>query len=177
MAMAEERSRLGRGLAALIGDVGDESAAIDRARGQKRVPIEFLRANPKNPRKQFDEEELENLSSSIREKGILQPILVRPVAGRKGAAVDLNDGLADSQPQPDTGNGGLFMAAGEFGEDLLFLPARDPRPAIPHIQQQMTVFAGGGDADFRLTSRIFHRVFQQIYQHPLKQRAIQVYQH
>jgi ParB family chromosome partitioning protein len=83
MAMAEERSRLGRGLAALIGDVGDESAAIDRARGQKRVPIEFLRANPKNPRKQFDEEELENLSSSIREKGILQPILVRPVAGRK----------------------------------------------------------------------------------------------
>ncbi|MGE0603237.1 MAG: ParB/RepB/Spo0J family partition protein [Xanthobacteraceae bacterium] len=81
--MAEERSRLGRGLAALIGDVGDESAAIDRARGQKRVPIEFLRANPKNPRKQFDEEELENLSSSIREKGILQPILVRPVAGRK----------------------------------------------------------------------------------------------
>ena len=83
MTMAEERSRLGRGLAALIGDVGDESAAIDRARGQKRVPIEFLRANPKNPRKQFDEEELENLSSSIREKGILQPILVRPVAGRK----------------------------------------------------------------------------------------------
>jgi ParB family chromosome partitioning protein len=83
MAMAEERSRLGRGLAALIGDVGDESAAIDRARGQKRVPIEFLRANPKNPRKQFDAEELDNLSSSIREKGILQPILVRPVAGKK----------------------------------------------------------------------------------------------
>lgn len=83
MTMAEERSRLGRGLAALIGDVGDESAAIDRARGQKRVPIEFLRANPKNPRKQFDEEELENLSSSIREKGILQPILVRPIAGKK----------------------------------------------------------------------------------------------
>lgn len=83
MAMAEERSRLGRGLAALIGDVGDESAAIDRARGQKRVPIEFLRANPKNPRKQFDAEELDNLSASIREKGILQPILVRPVAGKK----------------------------------------------------------------------------------------------
>ncbi len=85
MAMAEERSRLGRGLAALIGDVGDESAAIDRARGQKRVPIEFLKANPKNPRKQFDSEELDNLSASIREKGILQPILVRPVAGRKDA--------------------------------------------------------------------------------------------
>lgn len=83
--MAEERSRLGRGLAALIGDVGDESAVIDRARGQRRVPIEYLRANPKNPRKQFDSEELDNLAASIREKGILQPILVRPVGGKKDA--------------------------------------------------------------------------------------------
>mgnify|MGYP001281154585 CR=1 FL=1 len=83
MAMAEERSRLGRGLAALIGDVGDESAAIERARGQKRVPIEFLKPSAKNPRKQFDSEELDNLSASIREKGTLQPILVRPVCGKK----------------------------------------------------------------------------------------------
>jgi ParB family chromosome partitioning protein len=81
--MAEERSRLGRGLAALIGDVGEETAAVDRARGQKRVPIEYIKANPKNPRKQFDSEELDNLSASIREKGILQPILVRPVSGKK----------------------------------------------------------------------------------------------
>ena len=43
--MADEaRSRLGRGLAALIGDVGDESAALERTRSQKRVPIEFLQA-------------------------------------------------------------------------------------------------------------------------------------
>ncbi len=45
------RSRLGRGLAALIGDVGDEVGAVDRARGQRRVPVEFLRPNPRNPRK------------------------------------------------------------------------------------------------------------------------------
>jgi ParB family chromosome partitioning protein len=83
MAMAEERSRLGRGLAALIGDVGEETAAVDRARGQRRVPIEYIKANPKNPRKQFDSEEIDNLSASIREKGILQPILVRPVSGKK----------------------------------------------------------------------------------------------
>ncbi len=83
VAMAEERSRLGRGLAALIGDVGDESAAIDRARGQRRVPIEYLKASPKNPRKTFDSEELDNLSASIREKGILQPILVRAISGVK----------------------------------------------------------------------------------------------
>jgi len=81
--MAEDapRSRLGRGLAALIGDVGDENAAIERARGQRRVPIEFLRPNPRNPRRQFNEEELEELAASIRAKGILQPILVRAVPG------------------------------------------------------------------------------------------------
>jgi ParB family transcriptional regulator, chromosome partitioning protein len=85
MAMAEERSRLGRGLAALIGDVGDETAAIERARGQKRIPIEYIKANPKNPRRHFDGEELDNLAASIRVKGILQPILVRPVRGKTDA--------------------------------------------------------------------------------------------
>lgn len=81
--MAEEptRSRLGRGLAALIGDVGDEVQAVERARGQRRVPIEFLRPNPRNPRKSFDEQDLEDLAGSIREKGIIQPILVRTLAG------------------------------------------------------------------------------------------------
>jgi ParB family chromosome partitioning protein len=82
-AMADEqtRPRLGRGLAALIGDAGDEVAAIDRARGQRRVPVEFLRPNPRNPRKSFDESDLEDLASSIREKGIIQPILVRTMPG------------------------------------------------------------------------------------------------
>jgi ParB family chromosome partitioning protein len=82
-AMADEqtRPRLGRGLAALIGDAGDEVAAIDRARGQRRVPVEFLRPNPRNPRKSFDEGDLEDLASSIREKGIIQPILVRTMPG------------------------------------------------------------------------------------------------
>jgi ParB family chromosome partitioning protein len=77
--MAEEtRSRLGRGLAALIGDAGEESAAVSRAR-QKKVPIEFLRPNPRNPRKNFDDAELEDLTRSIQEKGIIQPILARTV--------------------------------------------------------------------------------------------------
>ena len=80
--MAEEaRSRLGRGLAALIGDVGDEVAAVERARGQRRVPVEFLRPNPRNPRKTFAEDDLDDLASSIREKGIIQPILVRTLPG------------------------------------------------------------------------------------------------
>ena len=78
--MAEElaRSRLGRGLAALIGEV-DEEPIVERARGQRKVPIEFLRRNPRNPRTQFAEAELEDLASSIRERGIIQPIVVRPL--------------------------------------------------------------------------------------------------
>jgi ParB family transcriptional regulator, chromosome partitioning protein len=80
--MAEEaRPRLGRGLAALIGDAGNETAAIERLRGQRLVPIEFLRPNPRNPRKDFKESELDDLSASIKERGILQPILVRSITG------------------------------------------------------------------------------------------------
>ena len=81
--MAEEavRSRLGRGLAALIGDVGEESAALERTRSQRRVPIEFLRPNPRNPRRNFSDAELDELAASIRERGIIQPILVRTARG------------------------------------------------------------------------------------------------
>lgn len=83
MSMAEEqgRSRLGRGLAALIGDVGDEIGAIERARGQRRVPVEFLRPSARNPRRNFVEEDLEDLTASVRERGILQPIIVRSISG------------------------------------------------------------------------------------------------
>ncbi|MEX0751875.1 MAG: ParB/RepB/Spo0J family partition protein [Xanthobacteraceae bacterium] len=83
--MADEatRSRLGRGLAALIGDVGEESQSAERVRGQRRLPIEFLRANPRNPRRAFSESELEELVASIRTRGVIQPILVRPVRGAK----------------------------------------------------------------------------------------------
>jgi ParB family chromosome partitioning protein len=84
--MAEEaRSRLGRGLAALIGDVGEESAALERTRSQRRVPIEFLRPNPRNPRRNFPDVELDELAASIRERGIIQPILVRTFRGAADA--------------------------------------------------------------------------------------------
>ncbi len=78
--MADEtRPRLGRGLAALIGDHVNEETAVAQARGQKRVPIEFLRPNPRNPRRNFAEAELSDLANSIRSKGVIQPILVRHV--------------------------------------------------------------------------------------------------
>jgi len=90
MAMAEEghRSRLGRGLAALIGDVGNAAAAEpvqDRGRNQRRVPIAFLKPNPNNPRRIFSDTELAELANSIRERGIIQPIVVRTVRGATDA--------------------------------------------------------------------------------------------
>jgi len=80
--MAEQgtRSRLGRGLAALIGDVGEESSA-ERPRGQRRLPISSLRPNARNPRRVFGGEELDELAASLRERGIIQPIIVRHLRG------------------------------------------------------------------------------------------------
>jgi ParB family chromosome partitioning protein len=80
--MADERSRLGRGLAALMGDVGGETPSHqDAGRKPRRAPIENIRANPRNPRRTFPESELEELSASIRERGVIQPIVVRAVRG------------------------------------------------------------------------------------------------
>jgi ParB family chromosome partitioning protein len=74
---ADHRPRLGRGLAALIGDAGEEPAA---GRGTPRkAPIEFLRPNPRNPRKSFREDELDELAASIHERGVIQPVIVRPI--------------------------------------------------------------------------------------------------
>ena len=79
--MADDtRRRLGRGLATLLGDAVTDVAPV-RARGQRRAPIEFLRPNPRNPRTRFLEADLAELTASIREKGIIQPIVVRSVAG------------------------------------------------------------------------------------------------
>lgn len=80
--MADERSRLGRGLAALIGDVGSEPTIADATgRKPRRAPIENLSPNPRNPRRTFADNEIAELSASIRERGIIQPIVVRAVPG------------------------------------------------------------------------------------------------
>ncbi len=76
------KKRLGRGLAALLGDVDTDAEAVERARSQRRVPIEFVSPNPNNPRRSFAAEDLEDLTRSVREKGIVQPILVRPQPGQ-----------------------------------------------------------------------------------------------
>jgi ParB family chromosome partitioning protein len=84
--MADEatRSRLGRGLASLMGDVGAETS-VERPRGQRKLPIEFLRPNPRNPRRIFTDADLDELAASIRERGIIQPIIARAVRGAADA--------------------------------------------------------------------------------------------
>jgi ParB family chromosome partitioning protein len=74
------RSRLGRGLAALMGDVGTESAT-ERPRGQRKIPTSSLQPNPRNPRRVFSDAELDELAASLRERGIIQPIVARPMRG------------------------------------------------------------------------------------------------
>jgi ParB family chromosome partitioning protein len=76
-----DHSRLGRGLAALIGDVGDETPVTDSGRKARRAPIENLQPNPRNPRRLFSDDELDELAASIRERGIIQPIVVRALKG------------------------------------------------------------------------------------------------
>ena len=77
--MNEKPSRLGRGLAALIGDMATmEGARLSDGSSSKRLPVDFLIANRANPRRDFDPDQLEELTSSIREKGVMQPLLVRP---------------------------------------------------------------------------------------------------
>jgi ParB family transcriptional regulator, chromosome partitioning protein len=85
-AMADDttRSRLGRGLATLIGEVAAETS-VERPRGQRRVPTEALRPNARNPRRMFSNTELDELVASLRERGIIQPIVARPVSGTHDA--------------------------------------------------------------------------------------------
>ena len=95
--MAEPRRPLGRGLSALLGEADTAPVRLDpgpavapspapsRDAGDPREsPIELLRRNPDQPRRTFGEAELEELVASVREKGVLQPILVRPAPGADG---------------------------------------------------------------------------------------------
>jgi ParB family chromosome partitioning protein len=77
----QARRGLGRGLSALLGG-GVETYADEGPLGAPtRVPIEFLRPSRLQPRRRFDEAELDALAQSIRDRGVLQPLLVRPASG------------------------------------------------------------------------------------------------
>jgi ParB family chromosome partitioning protein len=75
--ISAKRQPLGRGLAALFGET--EGRAADAGAAIREVAIELIRPGTFQPRRRFDEDELEALAQSVREKGVLQPLLVRPV--------------------------------------------------------------------------------------------------
>ncbi|MFK0386082.1 ParB/RepB/Spo0J family partition protein [Agrobacterium sp. NPDC090273] len=80
------KRRLGRGLAALIGEmdqpvpVGELQRAVS---ADRTIPIEFIARSQRNPRRHFDENELQDLASSIRQHGIVQPVVVRTVSANR----------------------------------------------------------------------------------------------
>ena len=73
------KKRLGRGLAALIGEIDQpiQSQSKPAVSADRTVPIEHVSRNPRNPRRSFDPADLEDLSRSIRQHGIVQPVMVR----------------------------------------------------------------------------------------------------
>lgn len=73
------RKRLGRGLAALIGEIDRPlEPATQATRADGRIPIAFIAPNPRNPRRSFADADLADLAQSIREHGVVQPVVVRP---------------------------------------------------------------------------------------------------
>ncbi|MGH6762218.1 MAG: ParB/RepB/Spo0J family partition protein [Phyllobacterium sp.] len=108
------RKRLGRGLAALIGEMDKpvESKSTVATPLDQRIPIEFIARNPRNPRRAFTESELDDLTQSIREHGIVQPVVVRPVVG----AIDRFELIAGER---------RWRAAQRAGLDLVPVIIRD----------------------------------------------------
>ena len=72
--MAERRRGMGRGLAAILA-VSDDDDPVDELRA---IPVELVEPNPRQPRRHFDETSLAGLADSLRSRGVIQPILVRP---------------------------------------------------------------------------------------------------
>ena len=95
--MTEEiakQQKLGRGLAALLDEETEDYASGDDARTFRVVPVETLHPNRYQPRRQFDEDEIVSLAESIRQRGLLQPILVRRAdtgGANTGGRADGND--------------------------------------------------------------------------------------
>ncbi|MGB0506371.1 MAG: ParB/RepB/Spo0J family partition protein [Pikeienuella sp.] len=80
MAEKKQKRGLGRGLSALLDDVSAASGTSgdQKIAGERDCPLDLIRPNPDQPRRDFPPREMEDLTNSIREKGVLQPLLVRP---------------------------------------------------------------------------------------------------
>ena len=86
-ASGQPRQRgLGKGLAALLGETMEPATTGAREGALLSIPIEHLAPHPNQPRQRFDEAEIESLAASIREKGVVQPLVVRPGYGDEDGA-------------------------------------------------------------------------------------------
>ena len=81
MAVSAQKKRLGRSLASLIGE--DTAEAGPSSEDQRTVALSSLKASSYNPRRDFADEHLDELASSIRERGLVQPLVVRPIGNDK----------------------------------------------------------------------------------------------
>lgn len=78
MANGKDRKRgLGRGLSALMADVSEPDATVSSSPAERFLPIEQIAPNPDQPRKRFNQSDLDDLAASIKEKGVIQPLIVR----------------------------------------------------------------------------------------------------
>ena len=79
--MAEPTRGMGRGLSAILSSTVPAAEGGDRHPELREIPLELIAPNPRQPRQEFDEPALLALADSLRERGVLQPVLLRPVAG------------------------------------------------------------------------------------------------
>lgn len=85
MAGLDRKRGLGRGLSALMSDVAETEAVVSAGpdSAERQVPIEQISPNPDQPRKRFADPDLDDLTASIKEKGVIQPLIVRELSPEK----------------------------------------------------------------------------------------------
>jgi ParB family transcriptional regulator, chromosome partitioning protein len=123
--VAEKTKGMGRGLAAILA-----VAPRDEDEELRQLPVELISANPHQPRRQFEEEAMVSLADSIRARGVIQPVLVRPVAGgryeliagerrwRAARMAELDSVPAVVRPHDDAGSLELAVIENMAREDL-----------------------------------------------------------
>ncbi|MEE4189609.1 MAG: ParB/RepB/Spo0J family partition protein, partial [Roseobacter sp.] len=85
MAGMDRKRGLGRGLSALMSDVAETEAVVSAgpAAAERTLPIEQISPNADQPRKRFEDSDLDDLTASVKEKGIIQPLIVREIGPDK----------------------------------------------------------------------------------------------
>lgn len=111
-----KKAGLGRGLGALISEATAETGSTP----ETTVPLDKIQANPNQPRKNFDEESLQELADSIKQNGVLQPILVRKILTRKGEEYQIVAGERRYQASKLAGLTDIPVLIREVNDEELF---------------------------------------------------------